>query len=131
NSKHEFVLDIPEKLCIISDKRLIDHAISNIISNAVKYSEKGTKVTIKVKEEKEGMLEISIADQGIGIPEEDLDKVFDSFFRSYNTGTIEGTGLGMSIVKKSIESLNGNIKIESKLNVGTKIIIIVPQKVSN
>ncbi len=131
NGKHEFIIDMPEKLCIFSDKKLLDHAIGNVITNAVKYSERDTKVTIQVKEMNDEMLEISIIDEGIGIPEEDLDKVFESFFRSYNTGAIEGTGLGMSIVKKSIESINGIINIESKLDVGTKIRLIVPQKVSN
>jgi PAS domain S-box-containing protein len=131
NGKHKFVIDIPEKLCVISDKRLLDHAIGNVVSNAVKYSNRDTTVSIQVEENEKGMLVISISDQGIGIPEEDLDKVFESFFRSYNTGTIEGTGLGMSIVKKSIESLGGSINIESELNVGTKIKLIIPQKVSN
>lgn len=131
NGKHEFIIEMPEKLSIYSDKKLLDHAIGNVITNAVKYSERDTKVTIQVKEMNVEMLEIAIIDEGIGIPEEDLDKVFESFFRSYNTGTIEGTGLGMSIVKKSIESLNGSIEIESKLDVGTKIRLIVPQKVSN
>ena len=131
NGKHEFKIDMPEKLCVFSDKRLLDHAIGNVISNAVKYSERDTSVEIKVKELEGNMLEISIKDQGIGIPEEDLENVFESFFRSYNTGSIEGTGLGMSIVKKSIESLKGSIKIESKVNVGTKIKLFIPQKVSN
>lgn len=131
NGKHKFIIDMPEKLCVYSDKKLLDHAIGNVLSNAVKYSERDTQVTIQVEEKENEMLEISIKDQGIGIPEEDIDNVFESFYRSYNTGTTEGTGLGMSIVKKSIESLKGSIKIESKLDVGTKIIIIVPQKVSN
>lgn len=131
NGKHQFIIDMPDKLCVFSDKKLLDHAIGNVLSNAVKYSESDTKVTIQVIEKENEMLEISIIDEGIGIPEEDIDKVFDSFYRSYNTGTIEGTGLGMSIVKKSIESLNGSIEIESKLDVGTKIKFIVPQKVSN
>ncbi len=131
NGKHEFLINMPEKLCVFSDKRLLDHAIGNVISNAVKYSDRDTKVLITVEELEHDMLEIAITDMGIGIPEEDIEKIYDSFFRSYNTGTIEGTGLGMSIVKKSIESLQGSIEIESKLNVGTKIKLIVPQKVSN
>ncbi|MFA7326617.1 MAG: PAS domain S-box protein [Candidatus Kapaibacterium sp.] len=131
NGKHEFIIDMPEKLCVFTDKKLLDHALGNVISNAVKYSGKDTTVQIQVEEKEDETLEISVIDQGIGIPEEDVERVFESFYRSYNTGAIEGTGLGMSIVKKSIESLQGNIRIESKINVGTKIIINVPQKVSN
>lgn len=131
NEKHEFIIDMPEKLCVFTDKKLLDHALGNVISNAVKYSGKDTTVRIQVEEKEDETLEISVIDQGIGIPEEDVERVFESFYRSYNAGAIEGTGLGMSIVKKSIESLRGNIRIESKVNVGTKIIINVPQKVSN
>lgn len=131
NGKHEFIIDMPEKFCIYSDKRLLDHAIGNVISNAVKYSERDTTVQIKVEEKDNESLEILVIDEGIGIPEEDIEKIFESFYRSYNAGAIEGTGLGMAIVKKSIESLQGSIQIESKINVGTKIKLIVPQKVSN
>lgn len=131
NSKHKFKILMPDVLRITSDKKLLDHALGNIITNAVKYSNRGTTVTIEVEETDFESVKISISDQGIGIPEEDLNKVFESFYRSYNTGAVEGTGLGMSIVKKSIDSIKGSITIDSKLDVGTKVIINIPKKVSN
>ncbi|TNE31991.1 PAS domain S-box protein [bacterium] len=128
NSKHNFELNFPEKLKIISDKKLIDHIISNLVSNAVKYSEKQTTITINIQLDENTNLHIEVTDRGIGIPKDEIDKVFDSFYRSYNTGTIEGTGLGMSIVKKSVDTLGGTIKINSKLGVGTTVILDIPVK---
>lgn len=131
NGKHHFDIDIPEELNINSDKKLIDLSLINLISNAAKYSAKGTTVSLKLVEIQDGKIEITITDQGIGIPEEDLDKIFESFFRSSNTGTIEGTGLGMAIVKKSVDALGGTINIESKVNIGTKIQIILSKTINN
>lgn len=129
NGKHIFEVNLPNKLIIKSDKKLLDHAISNIISNSTKYSNKGTKVVLDLNLINETNLNISITDEGIGIPEEDLDRIFESFYRSKNTGAIEGTGLGMSIVKKSIDSLGGTIEISSKLEVGTKVTFTLPVEV--
>lgn len=131
NGKHHFDIEIPEKLNIKSDKKLLDHALINLLSNAVKYSARDTTVSLKLIEIGDGQIEITIADQGIGIPEEDLDRIFESFFRSSNTGTIEGTGLGMAIVKKSIDALGGTINIDSKVNYGTKIRIILSKNINN
>lgn len=131
NGKHIFEITMPEKLCVVSDKKLLDHAIGNLVSNAVKYSEKGKVVKIIITELDEDKICIEIIDQGIGIPEEDLDQVFESFFRSSNTGTIEGTGLGMSIVKKSVEALGGTVNIDSTVGVGTNIKLILSKRVNN
>jgi signal transduction histidine kinase len=129
NGKHIYEMNMPEKLLVRSDKKLLDHAISNLISNAVKYSENGTTVTVSLSLTDEAHLKIEIKDQGIGIPEEDIGRVFESFYRSHNTGSIEGTGLGMSIVKRSVDSLGGTIDVQSKLGEGTKISMIIPKVV--
>lgn len=131
NGKHIFKLQMPEKLCVCSDKKLLDHAIGNLVSNAVKYSKKGKEVKVLVKEIDEENISIEIIDQGIGIPEEDLEQVFESFYRSSNTEAIEGTGLGMSIVKKSIEAIGGTVKIESEVGVGTNVKIILGKRIKN
>lgn len=126
NKKHIFELNFPEKLCIVSDKKLIDHTVSNLLSNAVKYSDKDTVVTVNAISLNDTTLQIEIIDRGIGIPQDDIDKVFESFYRSYNTGTIEGTGLGMAIVKKSVDTLGGTIEIDSKLGIGTTVKLKIP-----
>lgn len=131
NGKHKFEVSMPEELCVVSDKKLLDHAIGNLVSNAVKYSEKGKLVKLVITELDDNRISLEVIDQGIGIPKEDLDQVFESFFRSSNTGTIEGTGLGMSIVKKSVEALGGTIEIDSKVGEGTNIKLILNKRVDN
>jgi signal transduction histidine kinase len=126
NRKHKFILDMPSRMTIKSDKTLVDHIINNLIMNAVKYSPRNTEVFVGVKELKSDEIEFFLEDRGIGIPKEDIANIFDSFFISSNTGSIEGTGLGMSIVKKSIDSLDGKIDIESKESEGTKVRVILP-----
>lgn len=126
NNKHKIELDIPNDLMINSDKRLVDHIVNNLIMNAVKYSPRDKSVHIKLAPNNENKFVFVVEDKGIGIPEEDLDAVFDSFYRSTNTGSIEGTGLGMSIVKKSVESLKGTIELESEVSKGTKVTVILP-----
>ncbi len=126
NNKHKIELDIPNDFMIKSDKRLVDHIVNNLIMNAVKYSPRDKSVHVTLTSNNENKFNFVVEDKGIGIPEEDLDAVFDSFYRSTNTGSIEGTGLGMSIVKKSVESLKGTIELESEVSIGTKITVILP-----
>jgi signal transduction histidine kinase len=73
-------------------------------------------------------VQIDIADQGIGIPEEDLKNLFQPFYRATNTSEIEGTGLGLSIVREFIEKHGGKIFLTSKLNKGTTVSVILPIK---
>jgi len=126
NNKHKIELDMPSDLMIKSDKRLVDHIVNNLIMNAVKYSPRGKPVYVTITLNNENKFVFIVEDKGIGIPEEDLDAVFDSFYRSSNTGSIEGTGLGMSIVKKSVETLRGTIELESEVSKGTKVTVILP-----
>ena len=126
NNKHKIVFDMPKILKIKSDKRLVDHIVNNLIMNAVKYSPKHKEVYVSLNEIESNRFELIVEDKGIGIPKDDLDNIFDSFYRSSNTGSIEGTGLGMSIVKKSIDSLQGTIDIESEESLGTKVRVILP-----
>ncbi len=98
----------------------------NILDNAVKYTEVGT-ITIQC-EEKNNKLLISVADTGIGMEEEHLDRIFERFYRvdKGRSRKMGGTGLGLSIVKHIVERYNGTIKVESKLNQGTKFTIYLP-----
>ena len=73
---------------------------------------------------------IEISDEGIGIPAEEVDKIFDSFYRSKNTGTIEGTGLGLAIVKRAVDLHGGEIKVNSELNKSTRFTITIPINVN-
>jgi signal transduction histidine kinase len=111
------------------DDKLIWHIINNLLSNAIKYSQQTEIVKLKLSptklNDREG-IKIAISDRGIGIPEEAIQNLFDSFYRCNNVGDIPGTGLGLSIVKKSVELHRGEILVESQLGKGTTITAIIP-----
>lgn len=116
-----------------SDEKLLKLILSNIISNAIKYSNKDTKVEINLTTQYENSIikfvQFEIKDYGIGIPETDREKIFDLFHRSSNVGNVTGTGIGMSVVKQSLNILNGSIDFESELNIGTTFIIKIPNNI--
>lgn len=110
---------------VISDSRILRNILFNLISNASKYSEAGKDIEITVLEET-GMLHLAIKDQGIGIPEEDHRHLFERFFRAGNVSNIQGTGLGLNIVKRYVELLNGTIAFESEYKKGSTFKVSIP-----
>ncbi len=110
-----------------ADPILLGHCFSNIISNAIKYSKKDTQVKIGTKRDDKNIY-IVVVDQGIGIPQKDLEKIGQKFFRSSNTLAESGSGIGFYLTKYFIELHNGRVTIDSKENVGTKVIISLPKK---
>lgn len=110
--------------CLI-DKKIMFQVFENAISNAVKYSHDETPITIKLYSEKNNAI-IAITDKGIGIPENELPFVFESFFRSTNVDNIPGTGLGTAIIKLFVEMHQGHVKMTSTLNKGTSLFIYLP-----
>ena len=110
---------------IVSDPKLLRLIISNLVSNACKYSPEKSEVILRINST-EQHLSIEVEDFGIGMDQEDVDQIHYRFFRGKNVGSIEGTGIGMSIVKRSLGALFGKMKIESALNVGTKVNISIP-----
>ena len=112
---------------ILGDREQLIMAIQNLIENAINYSPEGTKVTVTSKVE-DGIVDISVTDQGIGIPDADLDRIFERFYRvdparSRLTG---GTGLGLSIVKHVALKHGGEVKVWSSENVGSTFSLRLP-----
>jgi two-component system sensor histidine kinase SenX3 len=112
---------------ILGDREQLIMAIQNLIENAINYSPEGTKVTVTSKVE-DGIVDISVTDQGIGIPDTDLDRIFERFYRvdparSRLTG---GTGLGLSIVKHVALKHGGEVKVWSAENVGSTFSLRLP-----
>ena len=116
---------VGEKRPLFTDETLMLHIITNLISNAFKYSEKKREPEITIKY-LNTEIQIEIEDHGIGIPEKDIQNLYTSFFRAKNTSTIKGSGLGLVIVKQFTEFLNGRITLNSKENIGTTIILNFP-----
>jgi PAS domain S-box-containing protein len=119
--------EIPASIAISTDPRLLHIIVSNLVSNAVKYLH--AEGTINLSYEVQGStVVIIVADNGIGIPEAELDKLFTKFYRASNAEShqTEGTGLGLYIVKQSVELLGGRISVVSKENEGARFLVSLP-----
>ena len=121
---------------ILCDEPKLREIFLNILSNALKYTNPGGKITLSIteipsKNHEYSIYQTIIEDNGIGMSEEFIPHLFEEFTRERSTteSKITGTGLGMPIVKKLVELMHGTIKVESKLGVGTKIIISIPHKI--
>jgi two-component system, OmpR family, phosphate regulon sensor histidine kinase PhoR len=119
--------DSPDLSPMLANKGNMEEVFSNLISNAIKYTPDEGRVIVSVKNENDYVC-VSISDTGFGIPEKDLPRVFERFFRvkNKNTRLISGTGLGLSIVKNIIEAHNGTISVTSKLDEGTIFTVYIP-----
>lgn len=110
------------------DKKLFWHILSNLLENAIKYSpESEESPELSIDFSSEHMVKIKVQDHGMGIPAEDVKRLFDSFFRASNVGNIQGSGLGLAIVKEFIKLHDGSIEVESKINHGTIFTILIPK----
>ena len=107
------------------DENLLRHIFSNLLVNAAKYSPPGTPVSFSVSRD-EGNAVFVVRDAGMGIPMEDRKRLFTPFYRGRNVAALQGTGLGLTIVKHCVEQHGGSIAIESKENVGTTVRVRLP-----
>lgn len=114
------------EVMIRSDKKLLKNILINLITNAIKFSDEGKKISIRASTHEDSST-VSVADQGIGISGEDQQHLFSSFFRGFNATNIAGTGLGLHIVKRYIDLLQGNVNVESELGKGTTITFTIPK----
>ncbi len=122
---YTIAFDNPVHMSSLADMRLLRQISSNLISNAIKYSPRGSTVRITLDKQEENYL-LTIQDQGIGISEDDQKRLFEAFQRGNNVGEISGTGLGLAIVKRALELYGGSIRTESVLNQGTSMFVILP-----
>lgn len=125
----EYSIDIKD-LTIIGDEEGIRHILINLIDNAIKYNKSNGSISIYTYE-KEKEVYIEVADTGVGILSEDLDKIFENFYRIRNDRSRKtgGNGIGLSFVKKMVEKQNGRIIVDSEINVGSKFTIILPENI--
>ncbi|MEX2234312.1 MAG: PAS domain-containing sensor histidine kinase [Cyclobacteriaceae bacterium] len=110
---------------IYSDARILRNILFNLISNASKYSDPGKPIVVTCNQEGNGVFFI-IHDEGIGIPEEDQKYMFDRFFRASNAGNVQGTGLGLNIVKRYVDLLGGTISFTSEYGNGSDFTVWIP-----
>jgi two-component system sensor histidine kinase VicK len=112
---------------ITADRERIEQVIVNVISNSVKYTPVGGKIDVSVTSA-DDKISFRVKDNGIGIPEEDLGRIFERFYRVEKSRTSEmgGTGLGLAIARELIEAHGGDIQIDSRLGEGTAVTVTLP-----
>ena len=124
--KHHLVFESQgdfSRACL--DKNLLIHILTNLLSNAIKYSPEGGNISLEAIGEPQQVI-FYIRDEGIGMPPDYQEKLFQQFERGSNVGQIKGTGLGLSIVKRAVDLHNGEIAFESELGKGTTVIVTLP-----
>jgi PAS domain S-box-containing protein len=127
HNAHRFeVCAVGDTTAFVTDTNLLRHIVSNLLSNSVRYSPIGTLVTIRTEADSARVL-LSIEDQGIGIPEADRKRVFESFERGSNVGATKGTGLGLNIVKRMTELLSGTIAVDGVEGGGSRFTLLFPR----
>ena len=120
--------ELPEELPPISANREdLTRVFTNLVDNAIKYNHPGGKVFVRARAN-DAFIHVEVQDTGIGIPKEEREKIFDEFYRvkSKETQRISGTGLGLCIAKRILEAHNGDIEVESQMNVGSTFRVLLP-----
>ncbi|MCD8292732.1 MAG: substrate-binding domain-containing protein [Prevotellaceae bacterium] len=120
-------LDVPDRLVVRSDHYKIERICYNLLSNALKYTGEQGNIRITLKEENDGMFCLEVADDGVGMPDETLSRVFDRFYQA--KGSQQGTGIGLALVKAFSELLGGHVAVASKQGEGTTFTVTLPVRV--
>ena len=120
------VSNLDNEFIVNFDKKLLDNILANLIDNAYKYSPTKSKITVEILDNGNDFT-INIKDEGIGIPEEDKEWLFEAFHRCRNVGSIRGNGLGLSVVKTNVELLLGKVSFESDENKGSVFSFTLPK----
>jgi signal transduction histidine kinase len=126
NAGHELELNIAEALGeLYANEEALRTLLSNLFQNAIKYSRGGDKVVVEVTRDAEAW-KVRVTDFGIGIPADEINSIFQPFHRAKNVGSLNGTGLGLSVAKATVKSIGGDLTVESQTGVGTTFEISLP-----
>ncbi len=126
DKKVELVIEAEHGLKIDADPRRLGQAITNLLLNAVKFSESGTRIVLRGLSPSPGVTHIEVEDRGIGIPEDELEGIFDTFEQGKAGQEFGGSGLGLMIARRLVELHDGTLSVKSKLGVGTRFILELP-----
>ncbi|MCZ7603023.1 MAG: PAS domain S-box protein [Melioribacteraceae bacterium] len=107
------------------DKKLLRHVVINLITNGIKYSPQESEVNLNATYHNNKLL-LTVSDNGIGIPEDEIKYIFDAFYRTKNSIGVPGSGLGLNIVKRAVETMNGTISVNSVIDKGTTFTVTIP-----
>ncbi len=113
------------------DQRLLQRMVANLVDNAIKYSKSGGHVSVELSPKDNELIRLTVTDNGIGIEDQDLSKIFHRFYRGDRSRTLGGAGLGLSFVQAVVRAHGGNIEVQSKPNEGTRFTIDLPSTQPN
>jgi len=116
-------------LTVKADRNYLEQILINLIDNAIKYGKEGGKITVSAVQRNQSEVEVSVSDNGIGIPKEDLPRIFERFYRvdKGRSQELGGTGLGLSIVKHLVQAHGGNVWAESQPGQGSTFYFTIPK----
>ena len=118
-----------DEVSVLTDRQMLTNILRNLVSNAVKYSSADSPISVRAHVA-DGGLTIMVEDHGMGIPEHEQPDIFKRFYRAENAANIQGTGLGLNIVRKYVKLLNGSVGFRSKLNEGTTFTVHLPVEIA-
>jgi len=110
---------------VYCDRDLMEHIVYNLVSNAVKYSPRGSRISVELSDKNKNLI-FKVADLGMGISASEQEHLFESFYRGNDVENIPGTGLGLAIVKRAVDLQQGEITVESEVGVGSTFTVILP-----
>jgi signal transduction histidine kinase len=116
--------DLPDE--IIADKSLLTYVFDNLIGNAIKYSPGGAPIHVSGMRDSDGGVSVSVRDQGIGIPAEDISKLFDAYYRGGNVSSVPGNGVGLYIVRTFVRLHGGRVRVDSTMGQGSVFTVHLP-----
>lgn len=120
-----FFMAVHETMQTMLDHKLMRQALTNLLTNAIKYSPEGSDIQVMISNGGR-LARVQVIDQGVGIPADDLERLFEPFHRGKNVENLPGTGLGLAITRQAMELHGGSVEVESKENAGTKVTILIP-----
>lgn len=120
-----FVTSVPERLVVRADRDRLRQALANLVDNAVKYTPRGGRVDVEARQTG-GAVSISVRDTGAGIPEHEIPRIWDRLYRGDQSRTTRGLGLGLSLVRASVEAQGGHVTVSSQPGLGSAFTITLP-----
>ncbi|HKP54201.1 MAG TPA: ATP-binding protein [Chloroflexia bacterium] len=127
---HDFAFYAPEHIEALVDPLRLEQVVTNLLDNAVKFSPHGGSVTVELGQDAEGGIELSVTDQGLGIPFGEREGIFDRFHQAHDGHHLSGMGLGLYIIREIVELHGGSVRIEGTEQSGSRFVVSLPPSVS-